>query len=315
MNKFITTDNGGLPIVLDDFRFIDDSVRNAFFGLATSWGLTNEDSYILNGCVITVGATIDVTSGYVVILGEIYKVRAHSITATVPSLSELVFAPLIAFGSAGNKTFDSGGTFDTYELRTAEMAYQTIATTNFKAFVAKTIHEKIAEASAPYLGAWTTIDLNGSPDVVQNSSSSGTGTSTTPILAPVSGDYLMYNIIGKTVNLKWDFSVRTTMFSTANALTILLENLPFSFSADTQFETYIPRTNTSTGGLSGVNECLTVPSSNTLAFRLLTMGGNFASFNRFYDWEASGNTAVDATADVSQEFTWLIRGGGTFVIA
>jgi len=314
MNKFITTDVGGLPIVLDDFRFIDDSVREAFFGIVTAWGVANEESYILSGCEITLGVNISVAAGYVVIQGEVYKFNAQSITGTAPSGEEVTFVPSTAFDSAGNKTFDSGGTFDTYQLRTAALQYNIIAATNFKLFAALTIHEKIAEASAPYLGAWTTINLNGSTDVVQNTFASGGGTDTATVLPPVSGDYLMYNIIGKTVHLKWSFSIRTTMFSTASARSILIKNLPFTFANIDQFDSYSAKTNTSENGLSGQNECFTIAASQTLGFKLNTLGGNNGEFNRFYIFDPSGNTAVDATADVSQEFTWEITGGGAFVL-
>lgn len=314
MNKFITTDVGGLPITLDDFRFIDDSVRNAFFGFSGAFGSATEDGFTLQGAGVTFnGLSYDVAAGYIAYGGEIFEVLAHNVAA--PGVGEtLIWRINTSNDPAGNKTFDSGGTFDTYQLRRASVISFVAVASSLPAVGTPTIHEKIAELSGPTLGAWTTIDLNGSTDVVQNNTPTGGGADTATVLPPVAGDYLRYNIVGNVVNLVWKFSTRTTTAATAAANSILIKGLPFTFENIDQSGAYMAYTNTAQNGLTGMNECFNIPNSNVLGFKLVTIGGNEASFNRFYVFEPSGDTALDATAATAQEFTWSIRGNATFVI-
>lgn len=314
MNKLKTTDVGGFPYVLDDIRFELDAVRKAFYGILTTWGINNEDSFILRGCVTSIGANISITEGYVSILGEVYFVPAHSISLTVPSGQEAAFVVVSGFDPAGLKTFDSGGTFNTYELRTAIVQYETIAATNFELFGAKTIDERIAIQSAPALGLWTTIDLNGSADVVQNSLSDGSGSDTVLSIAPTSGDFLKYNIIGNTVNLVWDLRIRTKTNDTAPAGSILIKNLPFSFESFNQFSTYLAKTTSVLDALSGVHDVLAPSGTNKLAFRIVLPQGSLGEFNRYYVMDVGGGTRVTATASTNVESTWDIRGSATFII-
>ena len=148
MNKFITTDVGGLPIVLDDFRFIDDSVRNAFAGFSGAFGNTTQDGYRLQGASLTPNAgNFDVAAGYIVFGGEIFQVNAATISAPLAGQRH-IWAINTAFDSAGSKTFDSGATFDTYQLRTAHAVSALVTPASLEAFETPTIHDKI-EALKP----------------------------------------------------------------------------------------------------------------------------------------------------------------------
>ena len=310
MNKFTTTDVGGLPIVLDDFRFIDDSVREAFFGIVTAWGVTNEESYILSGCEITLGVNISVAAGYVVIQGEVYKFNAQSITGTAPSGEEVTFVPSTAFDSAGNKTFDSGGTFDTYQLRTAALQYNIIAATNFKLFAALTIHEKIAALSAPTLGAWVNIDLNASADVVQIDAGA---TEVAPVQAPQAGSFLKYNIVGKTVNVV--FAVKnliTTTFTISNATAIRFRNLPFTLKGDEQKGEFSARCLSHADGLSGAHAVKSFTATNDFDLNLETWDASIAAFNRFYEFTGTPSKNMQATAPTSFQLRWDLHGSFTF---
>jgi len=307
MNKFITTNNGGLPYVLDDIRFEQDAVREAFLGLVNSWGVANEESYILNGCEITVGATIDITAGHVVIQGEIYKVLAQSITATVPPGEELVFEVVTSFDPAGNKTFDSGATFDTYENRRAQLAYQTIGASNFKALTAPTIHRKIFEKTQQFEGVWQTIDLDGSTDVVQID---GSNNEIAPNGTPQTGSFLKYNIKGKRVHVAFNiFNISITSFTTSNAAKIRFRNLPFSFvNGFDQSATYTAICPTHLAAVSGVHPVLMDQSVNRFDVQLLTTQGSAASFNRLYDISATPEKRLVVDASTSFTPSWNLKG-------
>lgn len=313
MNKFITTDNGGLPIVLDDFRFIDDSVREAFFGIVTAWGVANEDSYILSGCEITLGVNISVAAGYVVIQGEVYKFNAQSITGSAPAGEEVTLVINTAFDSAGNKTFDTGGTFDTYQLRTAALQYNVIAATNFKLFAAKTINEKIAIGSAPYFGAWQTIILAANADVMQNDNTTGTGNDISLTTLPQSGDYLRYNIVGNVVNIVFYFQITTTTNTASAASSLIIKNLPFTFENINQNGLFIANSGISEAA-SGTHPVKMEAASNRLVFQLLSTQGNNLSFNRKYQLSTPPAKSLNPTADLLTSFGWIVSGSITGVI-
>ena len=124
MNKFITTDNGGLPLQLDDLRFIDDSVRNALKGILSAYGIDPADSFILSGCAVTSGfggVVWDVAAGYISLDGEVLEVTAHSITKTLLPGEKHVWRILTTNDPAGLKTFQSTVSYNTYQIRQAEV--------------------------------------------------------------------------------------------------------------------------------------------------------------------------------------------------
>lgn len=144
MNKFITTDNGGLPIQLDDFRFIDDSVRNAFKGLISAFGINPDESFILSGAGSTLnGPNYDIAAGYICLNGEVLEVEAHSIPTTLGPGEAHVWRLKTTFDPAGLKTFESTLSFDTYEIRQAEVVVE-VPVGGFMPMLAPTIHQRMA---------------------------------------------------------------------------------------------------------------------------------------------------------------------------
>ncbi|MCX6232607.1 MAG: hypothetical protein NTZ33_13810 [Bacteroidetes bacterium] len=126
MNKLITTDNGKLPIVLDDFRFLDTAVRDAFKGLVSAFGIAATDSFKISGCVVTiVGTTYNWTEGYLCLGGEILFVPAGSVVtpAVWPAGEFLEWIVDINYDIAGNKLFYDASSHDTYQIRTAKLAF------------------------------------------------------------------------------------------------------------------------------------------------------------------------------------------------
>jgi len=123
MNKFITTDPGGLPLQSDDLRFIDDSNRNALAGLgaALPGAVSVNDSYILQGVEVTVvGPNLDVSAGYVYYNGEVIQVDAHTV-ADGGIAVEHFFKLVTSFDPAGLKTFQDLSSNNTYQLRRVEL--------------------------------------------------------------------------------------------------------------------------------------------------------------------------------------------------
>jgi len=311
MNKFITTDVGGLPIVLDDFRFIDDSVRNAFFGLAGAFGNTTQDGYRLQGASLTPNAgNFDVEAGYIVFNGEIFQVNA----ATVPPASvgqRLIWSINTAYDSAGSKTFDSGATFDTYQLRTAHVISALVTPASLEALDTPTIHDKI-EALKPDQ-TFETIDLAGDPDVMQNDNTAGTGNDIALTTLPQAGDYLRYNINGKIITINFYFQVVTTTNTASAASSLIIKNLPFTFENINQNGVYVANSGI-TEAASGTHPVKMEAASNRLVFQLLSTQGNNLSFNRKYALNAVPAKLITPTADVLTSFGWIVSGSVTGVL-
>lgn len=148
MNKLKTDIDGKMPITLDDHRWFDAAYREAFYGIASAFGITAADSFKLSGCVVTkVGNTYTTTAGYIWLAGEIYKVEAQSIT--VAALHTCEFKLDIAYDPDGMKIFQNdvgfGFTHDTYEIRKAVLGDKTsVIPRDWMNYDAPTIHQVIA---------------------------------------------------------------------------------------------------------------------------------------------------------------------------
>lgn len=152
MNKLKTTDLGGFPINLDDFRFEQASVRDAFIGLLSAFGIAANETFIISGVnpVYTSGVGITWSAGWVSILGEVCKVDAGSLAhTTVPA--KLKWDILSTFDSAGIKTFKDGGSHSTYEVRKATIvAYTgTPSSSTFTPYNANTLATLIKNMALP----------------------------------------------------------------------------------------------------------------------------------------------------------------------
>ena len=117
MNGLKTTDNGGFPFQLDDLRWIDSGIREAFKGIMSAYGIDDSTAVILSGCQRSGGGTVSLTEGYVSIGGEICYVPAQTWPAHAGGTDEEYFVIESTFDPAGSKTFESASVYDTYELR------------------------------------------------------------------------------------------------------------------------------------------------------------------------------------------------------
>lgn len=119
MNNLDTTQLGRMPIVLDDLRFINDSIKEVLNGIVAH---DNSTVVILSGCIVDyaalAGGTLNMTAGSVFWNNEIFKVPAVSGMAYDLTVRwELVEVN----DPAGLKTFANSTTHQTYKLRTVEV--------------------------------------------------------------------------------------------------------------------------------------------------------------------------------------------------
>lgn len=138
MNNFITTDLGRMPIVLDDFRFLTESIKEVINGIV-SHDVTKP--IIVSGCdydkeMLSDTDTLVMTTGFVTIANEIYKVSA--VNTTLGAGEQFYWVIDSSFDPAGLKIFGSGAAYNTYELRTASVVAATSAPSGSTVFAPTT---------------------------------------------------------------------------------------------------------------------------------------------------------------------------------
>ncbi len=126
MRNFKTDINGGLPIVLNDLRFIHNGILEAFKALMSSYGVTDTYTVILSGCERnSIGGTTTISEGYVSIGGELCYVPTHSYPD--PGMGDheyWIIDP--TFDPDGNKQFQNFAFNDTYEVRVGKVNVSTV---------------------------------------------------------------------------------------------------------------------------------------------------------------------------------------------
>lgn len=121
MKRLKTDINGGFPFVLDDLRWMQSGVEEAFKGLGTVV-LAGQPMRVLSGIASTVNPStfeVSITSGYVFMDGEVFFVPAQ----TVPFVGQKYWFDVVTtFDPAGDKIFQSGGPAkQTYEIRQLQL--------------------------------------------------------------------------------------------------------------------------------------------------------------------------------------------------
>jgi hypothetical protein len=127
MNKLITTPNGGFPLRSNDFRFIDESVRDAFKGILSmlySGIVMNNQAVILSGCSRSLDGTFTTISpGYLSIGGEV---------CYFPGISGLLLLTThywdidVDYYTDGDKILKSGSPHQSYQTRVAKVSFEII---------------------------------------------------------------------------------------------------------------------------------------------------------------------------------------------
>lgn len=115
MNNLKTTALGGFPFQLDDLRWINDGIREAFRGLIDLYGVSATNTFILSGCEVS-GTTVN--PGFVAFGGEIMYYPGGSIAGyTIP-----YWDVNVTYDGAGTKVFSDASTHETYEVRRAVLS-------------------------------------------------------------------------------------------------------------------------------------------------------------------------------------------------
>lgn len=316
MNRLNTLPLGGVPFDWDDWKWEQDGVREAFFGLLSSWGIAVADGFILSGCNVTLnGLNFDIAAGFIALEGEIYKVDAHSVLVALPGGFNHHWIPVVTFDPAGLEATKNLGNANTYEIRRAKVVNAMIPVLGFTPMFAPTIHQKIADNVKPFFGDWTRVDLSGSTDVKQNSQTDGLGISSPLVTAPDGNSYYKYNIVGKVCTLVFRIDgIRTTTHDVLVAGAINLINLPFTAKDKAQVVYFAENTNHQ-NGLSGVHPVFINNGSNQLIFNLnAPHEASRAIFNREYFFNGSTDMSIGATGLTSYEADWSLSGEIVFEI-
>ena len=125
MNKLINTDSGGYPFVLDDLRFVDDSVREALKGGLSFLG----DGFVLSANYnnITAATSWSFPETFAVLNGEILRIPAFTANSS-PAVGKWYKLELDSTNSGttpGLKTFQDASVHETYNLRKGKLTLQT----------------------------------------------------------------------------------------------------------------------------------------------------------------------------------------------
>lgn len=118
MNKLISDINGGFPFVLDDLRWEQKAVREAFKGLLSIF-----PDCKLSGCIAADnGSTYSCTEGYISLGGEVIYVPAQTVSAGA-DIEEYGWQISQTYDPSGLKVFEDAAAHDTYAIRQGEFAF------------------------------------------------------------------------------------------------------------------------------------------------------------------------------------------------
>lgn len=152
MDKFLTVGNGGLPFVLDDFRWFLGQATGGNQGIYQSLNhilRAYGDDFIVQGVVASgITPNIAITEGWIMLAGELLKVDAQT---GIDTTTEDSFTKVITFDTAGNKTFRNGALIDTFQQNRG-VVNSLAGTLDFNG---DRIGDKIAELLSL---SWTNID-------------------------------------------------------------------------------------------------------------------------------------------------------------
>ncbi len=120
MNNFTTYD-GGLPLVLNDFRWMHSITTEAFKGVLSAFGVTAQETFIFSGCDRSVsGGLVTITEGYVSIGGEPCHVSEHTYPEPTGNFEYWVIDT--STDASGTKVFQNTTVNETYEVREGKIA-------------------------------------------------------------------------------------------------------------------------------------------------------------------------------------------------
>lgn len=126
MNRLITTNTGGMPNYLDNFRWYEDAIKTAFKDVVKGLGLGG-DVLILYGVDVTQNSSYYyVSAGAIFMNGEIFKVQAHQLARFGNGQTGTYFWEVItSYDSAGHLTFQNLTPHQVYEIREVRLTKTT----------------------------------------------------------------------------------------------------------------------------------------------------------------------------------------------
>lgn len=161
MNKLITSNTGGFPLVLDDLRFIDEAIRESFSAVFKSF-MQNEDienvALIVHGCEKSVTGTFPTLTntyspGIVVLNGE--SLLFPGLVVSGVDLPRR-WAVETTFDPSGDKIFKNGDTESTYQIRRAKLE-PALLSTQFLYNESKRINDQILRSVKSFNSEWNVI--------------------------------------------------------------------------------------------------------------------------------------------------------------
>lgn len=310
MNKLITNINGGFPFVLEDIRFEQQAVRDAFTGLLSAWGINPADSFIISGCESVLnGSNYDISAGWISLNGEILQVDAHSVAATLSGGAVHYWSVAITYDPAGNKTFQNASVNDTYQVRKG-VVLNGVPSGSYMPMLAETIHNKIFENINPQFGQYQFANIIESFNFCQNDGVGGLGNDINLQVRPQSNSYFRYSIIGKQCHVNFKVDIITTQsYTTSPAYALKFKNLPITFK-NNQTALFFAGCSNISDANSGSHTVST--NGNSLIFELRNPDGNIAFWNRGYQMATSPSKNYATTSDVLSLFVWGLTGSFTF---
>lgn len=166
MDKFLNNIAGGLPFVLDDFRFDDSAVRDAIKGILSGFLTTGVDNFIVYGCEVTtniIGGNTEytVSEGYIFYEGEIFYVAAHVLTEATSFIP--YWGTKIYYDPTGNKTFQDLNSHDTYQKREMELLAAAAPPSGYMPLAAAKLEDQIKLLAGLDVDTWHTVGDTGEP--------------------------------------------------------------------------------------------------------------------------------------------------------
>lgn len=115
MNKFKTDNNGGLPFVLDDLRWMQDNFIDAFNNILKEFAIDTNSNFIISGCIASMNNGLSITAGYIYLNGEVVKVDAQLNVSSFNPVDYWALSKITTYDPAGLKEFNNGNSYDTYQ--------------------------------------------------------------------------------------------------------------------------------------------------------------------------------------------------------
>ena len=336
MNKLDTSNNGGMPLELDDFRHYFEGIEEALTGVgSTLGGLALTDGYILSGMVVTDnGSTLDITSGYCVFNGEIFYYPGGSGVARLAAGNKYIIEEDSSYLAAGNEQFLDGTTNDTYEQRRAKLSTVSLATTgkfdfiqhpgaspsrsakDFKQLIISEVETNSSEMNSNTTvrsaidSAWTSITMaaGGGGNLRVSNSVNGGGLINTGLT--VNSERFRYKVYGKTAHIEFNldctmpvtgWGIYSIRFNPSELATTLLPKADNVFGiAEAESDTGNSASGTARVKVSKVD----AGGTNVIRIVLSEQGGVTPQFGTTY----SGFSGISYTGlTIDQTVGWKIR--------